>query len=145
MSLLTWTTKMSVGNEALDKDNRVFLDIVNRVHAVVRKKADHGSLIEVFDELDTYTEYHFNTEEQLLKMLRFSELDPHRDLHVGLRARTAEFRKKYEHDPDKFQVLPFFDFLCDWWMRHVLREDMKYSDDMLKARERAAKRNASKT
>jgi hemerythrin len=130
MALLEWTDKMSVGIETIDADHKKLLALVNELHAVVRKKESPQVVGRVLRDLIAYTDYHFQAEEQLLRLLRFPDLERHKAVHDQLRKRVAELETRYGDCPEKASV-KMFDFLSDWLMRHILGEDMKYKPLLL--------------
>ncbi len=136
MSLIKWSDKMSVGNAALDKDHQKLLTILNKAHGVMRGKLDRSLLNSILSELDHYTEYHFEMEERLMRMSGYEGLEAHRDQHAGLRQRVKAFSERFNRDPENFPVIEMFDFLSDWMMRHILREDMKLGKALQEARQR---------
>ncbi|MCF8480890.1 MAG: bacteriohemerythrin [Rhodospirillum sp.] len=127
MSLIKWSEKMSVGNAALDRDHQTLLNILNQFHGVMRGRVEREALSGLFEELAHYTEYHFEMEERLMRMCAYAELEDHKALHDGLKRRVAVFKDRHAADPENFPLLEMFDFLSDWMMRHILREDMKIS------------------
>lgn len=130
MALLEWTDKMSVGIDTIDADHRKLLDLVNELHAVVRKKESPTNIGRVLRDLISYTDYHFQAEEQLLRLLRFPDFEHHKAVHDQLRKKVAELEARYRDCPEKGGV-KMFDFLSDWLMRHILGEDMKYKPLLL--------------
>jgi hemerythrin len=125
MALLEWTDKMSVGVPALDADHRKLLGLVNELHAVVRKKESPTVVSRVLRDLVGYADYHFQAEEQLLRLARYPGLEEHKATHEDLRRKVRDLEARYGDKPEK-AGLAMFDFLSDWLMRHILGEDMKY-------------------
>lgn len=139
MALLEWTEKMSVGVPALDADHQKLLGLVNELHAVVRKKESPSVISRVLRDLVSYADYHFQAEEQLMRLVRFPDLEKHKAIHDNLRQKVADLEARYGDHPEK-GGLAMFDFLSDWLMRHILGEDMKYKDFL--AARRAPKKEA---
>ncbi|GEO79940.1 bacteriohemerythrin [Pararhodospirillum oryzae] len=125
MALITWSDKMSVGNATIDGDHRTLLDRLNALHDVVRGNTPRESMPTLFRDLIEYTEYHFATEERLMRLSRFPDMERHKAMHDGLARRLREFEARFQEAPDTFNLLEMFDFVSDWLMRHILREDMK--------------------
>lgn len=134
MAVITWSPRMSVGNDTLDRDHQILVERVNRFHDVIKGNLGRESLPQLFADLMTYTDYHFQTEERLMKLAGFPEYDAHHAMHEGLKTRLAQFEAQYAADPLRFPVLTMFDFLSDWLMRHILREDMKVGAALRAAR-----------
>lgn len=125
MALLQWTEKMSVGIDTIDADHQKLLALVNELHSVVRKKESPDIVARVLRDLIAYTDYHFEAEEQLLRLIRYPDFERHKEIHGALRDKVAELEVRYRDAPHKAGV-KMFDFLSDWLMRHILGEDMKY-------------------
>lgn len=128
MAVITWSDRMSIGNDTLDQDHKALVERLNRFHEVVQGQRGRETLPALFAELRSYTDYHFTTEERLMRLAGYPGLEAHRAMHEGLRQRLMTFESAYQADPDGFAILPMFDFLADWLMRHILREDQKVGD-----------------
>lgn len=131
--LLTWTEKMSVGVETLDADHRKLMGFVNELHAAVRGRADADAVGRILDELIGYTEYHFEVEERLQKLVRFPDRQEHAEKHARLKEQVYALREQFRKDPQSLNNVKVFDFLSDWLVRHILGEDMKYKPFLAKA------------
>lgn len=127
MAFLTWNDKMSVGSESLDNDHRTLLGLINQLHNHLdATPLDHAALDAVFDELLAYTRYHFEVEERLMKLCRYPDYEVHRELHAALTDEVERLVAGFRADPARFKPRKAYDFLSDWLMKHILREDMKY-------------------
>ncbi len=131
MALLHWRDNMSVGVEAVDKDHKHLVDLLNKLHFLRLAGADQASVGEVLGELLRYTEYHFEREEKLMESCSYPDLAAHRELHQELARQLWEQKKTFDDRPDSFDVEAFYDFLSDWLLVHVLDQDMKYKPYVL--------------
>ena len=127
MSLIEWTDKLSVGVEAIDADHRKLVTLLNRLHRMAREEADTGLMAEVLDELIRYTQYHFQAEEQLMRLARYPDYEAHKARHEELKEEVTRLRADFERKPEIVHGHRMFTFLSDWLMRHILREDMQYA------------------
>ena len=124
--MIEWKDRMSVGVEALDNDHRKLIALLNQLHDLVRGVRSDVTAHRIVQDLVRYTEYHFDCEERLMRLIRYPEYEEHVNLHRDLKRRLIAFDQKFQSHPDsEVLVLPLFDFLSDWLMRHILREDMK--------------------
>jgi len=127
MALIEWKDRMSVGVEALDHDHRKLIDILNQLHDLMRGVRSDISALQIVRSLIKYTEYHFDCEERLMRLARYPDYEEHVRSHQEMKRRALDFEKKLESSPtSEAVILPLFDFVSDWLMRHILREDMKY-------------------
>ncbi len=120
MALMVWKDAYSVGNEELDSQHRQLIELVNRLDG----KAD---LAEVLDGLSHYAETHFRTEEGLLEIVDYPDLEEHRKYHAAFRSwldgviathrsggDTAVARRDVHH------------YLCVWLANHLLVHDQAF-------------------
>ncbi|GAB6051857.1 bacteriohemerythrin [Magnetospira thiophila] len=128
MAMIVWNDKMSVGVETLDNDHKILIDLLNRVHAVAGEGGgDQKVLAKTLDELLDYVRYHFEAEERLMKLAAYPNLEAHQELHKVMGGKVAEKHQELvERGLDEKGSLELMNFLSDWLIRHILREDMKY-------------------
>lgn len=126
MALIEWKDRMSVGVEALDQDHRRLIGLLNQLHDLVQGRACDSAPIDIVRDLIRYTEYHFDCEERLMRLGRYPAYEEHVSMHRDIRRRIISFEQKFREDPAEAHLLPLYDFLSDWLMRHILREDKKY-------------------
>ncbi|WP_051013737.1 bacteriohemerythrin [Pararhodospirillum photometricum] len=125
MPLIPWSDKMSVGNTTIDHDHQNLIHRLNMLHEILRGVRPRGETGVLLRDLITYTEYHFTTEEQIMRLARYPAADAHAQLHESLKQRLGEFYAQYDQNPEDFDLLGLFDFVSEWLMRHILREDKK--------------------
>lgn len=126
MALLHWRDNMSVGVDAVDKDHKHLIGLLNELHFLVLAGADRPSVGEVLEKLVHYTEYHFDREEKLMEAGGYPGLEEHRTCHQDLLRRLLEHKKTFADHPESFDPKAFYDFVSDWIVVHVLDKDMKY-------------------
>jgi hemerythrin len=126
MALIEWKDRMSVGVEALDQDHRRLIGLLNQMHDLVHGEVCDSTPIDIVRDLIRYTEYHFECEERLMRLGRYPAYEEHVSIHRDIRRRIISFEQKFLENPTEAHLLPLYDFLSDWLMRHILREDQKY-------------------
>ena len=76
-----------------------------------------------------YTQIHFKTEIEMLAESGYPKLREHKALHDRLIADSnAIFQRCLK---DGGEPSPFLNFLKDWWLVHITREDKAYSGHLL--------------
>lgn len=125
-SLIQWSAEMSVGDEALDRDHRYLIGLLNQL-ASPSCRHDRTTQELVLDELLGYTIGHFSREELYLERAGFPQLERHRRIHQGLTDHLIAIRDRFaaERDIDVGDEVAMF--LTDWLRSHIMREDMQYS------------------
>lgn len=67
---LTWTKKMSVGNETIDSEHKKIFDLVNEVDSVINTK-DCALYTQALKMLEETTRRHFEHEEKIAHGINF--------------------------------------------------------------------------
>ena len=129
MSLMTWTSAMSVGLPELDEDHRTLIRIINQL----AESEKNGDRIEVLRQslysLLRYAEFHFAREEKVLVACDFQGMTHHKGEH---RAFTAHMRELAEAlDAGELPAAEIVNrelltYLKDWLNHHILIEDKAY-------------------
>jgi hemerythrin len=125
MALITWSDRMSVGVERIDKQHRGLMDLINNLHAEMLAGRGYEALGEVLAELVNYTKTHFATEEMLFHTHRYPKLAEHKKEHDDLAKKAAELQAAVSSGKVVL-TLPTMNFLKDWLTNHILKSDMAY-------------------
>ena len=93
MSLIEWKPSYSVGNQTLDAQHKVLIDLINNLDKESRRE---GMIGQAFEDLDNYVREHFRHEEGLLREANYPDLDSHLRDHAAfeewLRAVKSELQ-----------------------------------------------------
>jgi len=126
MVQIEWTDGMSVGVEMLDQDHQRLIALLNQLDEVAQGGEDPPSIMTIIRDLVRYTEYHFESEERLMRLSRYPDTDAHVRIHRDIRRRMVSFEQKFQEDPIQSNLEPLRSFLSNWLTTHILGEDMKY-------------------
>ena len=124
MPLFSWYNKYSVGNDAIDNQHKELFDIFNRLFddCMSCDRSDVPTM--VIDELLSYADYHFKTEERIMKEINYKNIDIHIDDHNNFRDTILLYKQKKlitEHDICHDLILYLNRYIKD----HMLIEDKK--------------------
>jgi hemerythrin len=125
MALMTWSSKYSVGVQAMDKQHTILFGILNDLHDAMMKgqaKQLTGALLR---KLVSYTREHFTAEEAVMAASGYAALAQHRVIHRDLTKQVDEFAARYERGESTLN-LQLLNFLRDWLANHIQNEDQKY-------------------
>ena len=145
MTLMTWTSAMSVGIRELDEDHRVLIRIINQLAESEANGHQTAILRQCLYSLLRYAEFHFAREEKVMAACDFPGLAHHKEEH---RAFTAHMKALATALDDaalpaaKIVNQDLLDYLKDWLNHHILIEDMSYRR---LAESNASAREAAKT
>jgi hemerythrin-like metal-binding protein len=127
MTLLAWKPEYSVHVADLDSDHQKLFSILNSVYENVMNSLEVDHILPIIDELLSFTNYHFSKEEQYMKETGFTGIEDHMAMHRELTLSIAALRNGY-HNNDLEVSKDLIIVLGEWLLRHVLREDRKYSE-----------------
>lgn len=126
MEMMQWNDGLLTGIEAVDKQHRGLVNLVNEVApdlAFLGNKAvkDIGYLV---DRLIAYTDEHFKTEEDLMARYQVDArvLDRHRKAHRELARIVTEMRDRSAAG-EVIAGDEILSFLAGWLLNHLLGED----------------------
>jgi hemerythrin len=128
MALITWNDKYSVKVGQFDADHKQLVQLINQLHNAIVVGRDRQELGEVLAELTDYTLRHFAAEEALMRQTDFPELSEHIFEHQQLRAAVTNFTRQITSG--SLITLSVMQFMRDWFLDHVLKTDMRYSEHL---------------
>ena len=127
MSILPWSSLMSVHNELIDSQHKQLLDMINDVDVALEFGRSSDIFIDVFPDLLAVAKKHFWTEEQIMAAACYNGLDNHRKEHSSLIQKMTDINTEIAHGNavDYKQVCAF---LGSWMATHMMGEDQEYID-----------------
>jgi len=126
MEAIRWSEKFSVGVKELDEQHRQIIEMLNRLISTPEARdANSETVSEILTAMTRYSLEHFKTEEGLMKAHGYPNLEEHRQEHIAYRRKAIDFSTAATIGVESVpQIL--IDYLSEWWMHHILDEDMKY-------------------
>lgn len=125
MNKIVWKPEYSVGVERLDRQHQKIISVINKLIAKPRVFITSRTIADVLAELNSYTSEHFLLEEQLLEENGYPSLLEHSKKHTEYGDRIADFcLKTVEKNKNVSEEL--LSYLGEWWIGHILQEDMIY-------------------
>jgi hemerythrin-like metal-binding protein len=121
MVKLEWKDEYSVGVELIDAQHKMFVGIVNELYEAIVTKRDKEALDNIFKQLVSYTQFHFQTEERYFDEFQYEGAVEHKAIHKALIDQVAELQNsKTDIMDDPFKLM---DFLEDWLIDHIIGMD----------------------
>lgn len=126
MPLMVWNDRLSVGIEAIDRDHRKLVMLMNALYDAVNAGSGKDLIVPLMDELVAYCEYHFSHEEALFSRFNYPEALEHAFEHAAM----AEWCEKTQSDL-RDQRLPapslhVITYLKDWVFDHIMGSDRRF-------------------
>jgi hemerythrin len=130
LSPIPWVEALSVGDAAIDAEHRFFIDLVNRLSAMVVQDASKIGINALLHRLIEHSREHFTNEEAILEAAGYPELAAHRDAHQALlgalEAVVQDFLAADSYDRWVAAALHIKTALVD----HLLHQDMRFKSHL---------------
>ncbi|PLX25629.1 hypothetical protein C0580_01945 [Candidatus Parcubacteria bacterium] len=125
---LEWKKIYSVNVKEIDGQHQKIFDLMNKLKRLEENEIQSDTVINVVNELEDYSIYHFNTEEKHFDKTKYPETEFHVKQHEKYKKKLSELKKEVAEKSDKETVDKVFNFLRDWWINHIVKVDMEYSE-----------------
>ncbi len=123
---LVWSGDYSVKVGTFDTHHKRFFELINTLHDAMSSRHGSEAVPKTINSLIEYTKYHFNEEERLMTKYNFEGLAFHKGEHQTFVKKVAELKERLDKG-DTGTALETMRFLKDWFSKHILDTDKKYS------------------
>ncbi len=122
MPLTEWDSRYELGVHGIDNHHRKLVELLNKAYDSILYSTDNKELQAILAELIKYADYHFCTEEQMMKEARFKGLKSHVSNHDTFRTQLAALKQNYHSGAQRVNT-DIVLFLWNWLEKHILRDD----------------------
>lgn len=127
---VSWDERYSVGIEAMDRDHKNLLRLINNAQAAVQFQIGEQAEYELLQDLIEYTTSHFSREEALMREYGFPGYEGHKRKHDEMTIIAKNMLKSYKQDRLlALKKIPVF--LRDWLFHHINGMDKRYGDYLI--------------
>lgn len=128
---IQWLPEYSVGIKSIDEQHKKFLALISISINAINEQSEFSQISKVLDDLITYADYHFSTEEKYFKECNYENATEHMEKHQKFYQEIDALRKRYAND--KVNVsFELIDYLEDWLIDHINDTDQEYVKCFLK-------------
>ena len=133
MPLIQWDNTYESGLHEIDDHHLKLLEILNRAYDVKLYSTDKEEIQTIFQELIKYTNYHFDTEEQMLKDAGLPGLNAHIKKHNDFKNQLDAMMQEYISGGPQVNT-DIVLFLWEWLKNHILEDDMQLFSKLSKSK-----------
>lgn len=134
-----WQSDLETGIPDVDAQHKTLLALLNEAGAML-EEPDRATLDRLLNGLIAYAQYHFDTEEALMREFRYSEAEPFEAANHLVQHRAFTSRVLAMYDTLKsgggLDSRELFDFLSNWLSQHIRHTDLLMSRFLALARKR---------
>jgi hemerythrin len=122
--MMVWSDKFSVGVKRLDYQHQQLFKIVNDL--LMHQEASPASepIADILERMTQYADYHFKTEERIMKEYGFPDYESQVREHTEFKAKTAAFCMEAIAGKAGLSI-EMLDYLENWLTNHILESDVK--------------------
>lgn len=128
---ITWSDTLSVGVHEIDDQHKELLNMLNELNKAIEGGWGKEARKEVINKLVEYTRVHFTTEESVMSISHYPDIEAHKKQHEILIDTVHDYIKKYEHDPSSSSYDLLF-FLKRWLTEHIIKSDKRFGEFLIK-------------
>ncbi len=124
---IEWNEELSVKVPEMDEQHRRLIDILNSFYEAVEHGEREEAVKKLFQGLEEYTVFHFNSEEQFMADIGYPDLEAHRKTHQSLVDQLHLARERYESGDQK-AIRELVAFALSWLYTHIAKTDKRYGE-----------------
>ncbi len=129
MTLISWGPSLELGIALIDEQHQRLIFLLNRLNDAMLAGHSKEVVHDVLEQLIDYTQYHFSTEEQLMKLNHYQAEDSHCLEHQRFIDDVQAFQRQCTAGQERISI-DIMMFLRDWLARHILHTDKKLADTL---------------
>jgi hemerythrin len=129
MEYYGWKEDYSVKVESLDLQHRKMFEIFHKLGQSCDAPAEFGAISDILSELHKYAQEHFEHEERLLQQHIPDLLEEQRKQHRYYVKRVEKLTLNVINKKGN-AIADMHAFVSTWWLKHILKWDMKYKGQL---------------
>ena len=118
----------SLGVPMMDAQHREYARLINDIKQVEDGNYTHLTLMDIIEELMSFSQFHFKSEENLMVENEYPNYREHKILHQDLMVKLHESLRDIGRP--EFDIHEFYQFVSDWVLKHTLGADTELSKFM---------------
>ena len=124
MPLFLWKKSYEIGIAEIDTQHRNLVGIINELSDAMMNQKGYTVVPHILEKLVDYIQFHFTTEEEIMRETKYPALDEHCQEHLAMTTKVIEFKRDYAKNHE-INVVEVLNFLCDWLKEHIVVSDKK--------------------
>jgi hemerythrin-like metal-binding protein len=121
-----WEEKLELGNDLIDTQHRILVLLCRKLDIAIKTGQSEQTIRWVMMELKKFTEFHFISEENLMREIGYPKIDAHALVHTGLLIQLESMLAKISHHKEFPEDLLYF--LNQWLLKHIVQDDLKIAE-----------------
>ena len=120
---IAWGPQYAVGNEMIDHQHQVFVDLIRSSSDAIDRRRSEESVRRSLEELVLYAKFHFFAEESMMINSGYPDSESHMKEHAQVLSAFEKKINEYVGNAETGEALIVFIF--EWLVLHTLDVDKK--------------------
>jgi hemerythrin-like metal-binding protein len=134
MSFFIWKNSFNTNIPEIDIQHRYIFTVLNRLYDAVQASSEIYYVKQLFNEMNEYAADHFTTEEKLMAQSGYPGLESQLKQHEYYKEQMVYLSGAIE-EKNPAVCRDLLQFLKDWFINHILQEDLKFAEVMERQQE----------
>ena len=126
MRQIIWKDEYLTGVEEIDRQHKEFVKLINRLNMIHDLGNNSGYALRLLNEVGKYADYHFTSEENLMVLTKYPQLDTQEKAHKDLLIRYRQLMDSYKSQ--NADIEDIIKFLEAWFAGHTISVDKKIGE-----------------
>ena len=119
--LVRWHPSLETGQDLVDTEHRVLVFLFRKLDVSIKSGGTQVELSYIIDELRRFVEFHFLSEENVMRETHYPGLLAHQAQHSDLLTQLGVFASKIQQRREFPEDLLYF--VNDWLLEHIAKHD----------------------
>lgn len=124
MTYIVWKDSFNIGVNKMDEQHQQFVSYINELYDAIQAGNAEIAITKTIDNVINYVHSHFKAEELLLESINYPLLESQIKQHNYYISEIKLLKNEVIHNSSPPQNL--LAFLRDWFLHHIMTEDLKY-------------------
>ena len=124
--LISWSDDYSVGQLTMDAHHQKLISLINQLYTALKRGEGTTVTMGILKQVISYTQYHFQAEEELMAKVNFSGLEDQKKVHGDFLRVVASARDRWEAG-DSAIPQELLTTLKGWLVQHITGMDKQYA------------------
>ena len=124
--MIQWKDDYCTGIAPIDEQHKELFSIANRIYDLLKNDLipdKYDSIVAIIGELQSYTRYHFKTEEDYMQRINYRRFLSQKAAHNEFLAKMdAIDLGKIDNSQNQY-LIEILDFVLDWLASHIVKAD----------------------
>ena len=122
---IEWNAQYNLGITMIDDQHQWLVNLYNKIDSAKSRNQPAEILGTYMKGLLHYTRFHFNAEENELRKINYNQFVEHKAFHEKFIISINQYLEQFD-EGNEAVVNQVLQYLREWLLNHIMREDKKY-------------------